>query len=74
MRNITVDSIKSLLIIGLVFLINGVTLLIIGYLTNLTAFWALGPPLIALGVSFLAIAKSRKNALGSPSSSSSSDA
>ncbi|KRG58558.1 MULTISPECIES: hypothetical protein [Stenotrophomonas] len=61
------DSIRSLLLIGFVFLANGIVFLIIGLTTQLTVFWALGPSLTALGVAFLAISKSRKSAHGTSS-------
>ncbi len=61
------DSIKSLLIIGFVFLTNGIVFLIIDLTTHLTVFWALGPSLTALGVVFLAISMSRKSAHGTSS-------
>ena len=67
-------SIKSLLIIGFVFLTNGITFLVVGLATNLTVFWSLGPAFITLGVVFLAIAKSRRTTPGDPSSSSSTEA
>jgi hypothetical protein len=63
-----VKSIKALLILGFVFLSNGITLLIVGLTTHLTVFWTLGPAFIALGVVFLAVSKSRKNSLGTLSS------
>ena len=68
------NSIKTLLILGFVFLTNGITFLIVGLATHLTAFWALGPSFIALGVVFLAISKSRKNSHGSSSSPSGNEA
>ena len=73
-RSITVKSIKALLILGFVFLTNGITFLIVGLTTHMTAFWTLGPSLMALGVVFLAISKSRKYSHGSPSSPSGSEA
>jgi len=68
-----VNSIKSLLILGFVFLTNGITFLIVGLTTHLTVFWTLGPSFIALGIVFLAISKSRKNTHGSSSSASGSE-
>ena len=68
------NSIKSLLILGFVFLASGITFLTVGLATHLTAFWALGPSFIALGGVFLAVSKSRKNAHESSSSSSGSEA
>jgi membrane protein implicated in regulation of membrane protease activity len=68
------NSIKSLLILGFVFLASGITFLIVGLATHLTTFWALGPSFAALGVVFLAISKSRKNNHDSASSSSGSEA
>ena len=72
--SIPVNSIKAFLILGFVFLSNGITLLIVGLTTHLTAFWTLGPAFIALGVVFLAISKSRKNSIGSSSLPSRSEA
>jgi hypothetical protein len=69
-----VDSIKRLLILGFVFLTNGLTFLVVGLTTDLTVFWTLGPALIALGVVFLAISKTRKSAHVDSVASSGSDA
>ena len=66
-RSNIMDSIKSLLIIGFVFLANGIVFLIVGLTTHLTVFWALGPSFMALGIAFLAISKSRKSAQGTSS-------
>ena len=68
------NSIKTLLILGFVFLANGITFLIVGLTTDLTIFWTLGPSFMALGIVFLAISKSRKNAHGISSSPSGSEA
>ena len=68
------NSIKALLIVGFVFLSNGITLFIVGLTTHLTVFWTLGPAFIALGVVFLAISKSRKNSLTTLSSASRGEA
>ena len=64
------NSIKTLLILGFVFLTNGITFLIVGLTTHLTIFWTLGPSFMALGIVFLAISKFHKNAHGTSSSSS----
>jgi len=68
------DSIKSFLILGFVFLTNGFTFLVVGLTTRLTVFWTLGPALIALGVVFLVISRSRKNVHGRSDASSGSEA
>ncbi|WP_243351512.1 hypothetical protein [Stenotrophomonas acidaminiphila] len=63
------DSIKTLLIIGLVFLANGIVFLLVGLTTHQTVFWTLGPSFMVLGIVFLAISSSRKVAHGTSSSS-----
>ncbi len=62
------NPVKRLLIPGFVFLANGMTLLLVGLATRLTVFGALAPSCIALGVVFLAIARSRKSTHGRTSS------
>jgi hypothetical protein len=69
-----VNSSKPLLVLGFVFLTNGITFLVVGLATHLTAFWAISPSFIALGVAFLAISKARKKSQGSSSSPSGREA
>lgn len=59
------DSTTSYLPLGLVFFCCGVALLVLGLVTQAVALWALGPALIALGVVFIALARSRCKARAS---------
>jgi len=58
------NSPKTFLILGIVFLANGVTFLGVGLATGVVALWGLAPAFITLGATFLAISKSRTNAGG----------
>ena len=52
---------KSMLTIGIVFLISGAVFLAIGTVTQMLAFSVLGPSFMALGVVFLATSKVHAN-------------
>ena len=54
------NTIKALLLIGLVFLANGVTFLVIGLSSQSSAYSTLGPTFLALGVALIATAGFRK--------------
>lgn len=55
-------SIRNLLILGFVFLTNGITFMVVGLTTQLNIFWTLGPSFMTLGVVFLAISRTRRRA------------
>jgi membrane protein implicated in regulation of membrane protease activity len=60
---------NSFITCGIVFLANGVTFFMVGLTTQLTTLWLISFPFMMLGIVFLAISKSRRNARGSATSS-----
>lgn len=55
-------SIRNLLILGFVFLTNGITFMMVGLTTQLDIFWTLVPSFMTLGVVFLAISRTSRRA------------
>ncbi len=50
----------AFLVLGLVFVANGATLLIVGLATKLVALWAMAPGLLGLGIVFLGLSRTRR--------------
>jgi hypothetical protein len=59
LKEIKVDSAKTLLTIGAVFLACGLVFLVVGLSTHLLTFSAMAPAFIALGVVFFAVSRTR---------------
>lgn len=64
------DSIKSFLIPGFVFLANGIAFLCMALFSHIPAFWALGVSFLFLAGVFLYLSKWRRRTLDGTSASS----